>query len=61
MSFAGLTVVSLESRRADLVENLVRDEGGICFNAPSVRELPLEEPEPYTWREFVEGIKALQA
>ena len=41
MSFAGLTVVSLESRRADLVENLVRDEGGICFNAPSVRELPL--------------------
>jgi uroporphyrinogen-III synthase len=43
MSFAGLTVVSLESRRADLVENLVRDEGGICFNAPTVRELPLEE------------------
>jgi uroporphyrinogen-III synthase len=43
MSFAGLTVVSLESRRAGLVENLVRGEGGICFNAPSVRELPLEE------------------
>lgn len=43
MSFAGLTVVSLESRRADLVENLVRGEGGVCFNAPSVRELPLEE------------------
>ena len=43
MSFAGLTVVSLESRRADLVDNLVRGEGGICFNAPSVRELPLEE------------------
>ena len=31
MSFAGLTVVSLESRRADLVENLVRDEGGIIL------------------------------
>lgn len=43
MSFAGLTVVSLESRRADLVENLVRSESGVCFNAPSVRELPLEE------------------
>lgn len=43
MSFAGLKVVSLESRRADLVENLIRAEGGVCFNAPSVRELPLEE------------------
>src|SRR5690606_15395961 len=43
MSFAGLTVISLERRRADLVENLVRSEGGVCFNAPSVRELPLEE------------------
>lgn len=26
-----------------MLENLVRSEGGICFNAPSVRELPLEE------------------
>lgn len=46
MPFDGLRIVSLESRRADLVEELVRQQGGVCFNAPSVRELPLEENEP---------------
>ena len=44
-SLSGLRIVSLESRRADLVEKLIRDQGGDCFNAPSVRELPLEENE----------------
>ena len=43
MPLSGLQVVSLESRRAELVETLVRQQGGECFNAPSVRELPLEE------------------
>jgi uroporphyrinogen-III synthase len=46
MPFDGLRIVSLESRRANLVEDLVRQQGGDCFNAPSVRELPLEENEP---------------
>lgn len=46
MSLNGLEVVSLESRRADLVEELVARHGGKCFNAPSVRELPLEENAP---------------
>ncbi|MBI1357480.1 MAG: uroporphyrinogen-III synthase [Acidobacteria bacterium] len=41
--FGGLRVVTLESRRADLVEKLVRQEGGESFNASSVREVPLEE------------------
>jgi len=46
MSLAGLEVVALESRRADLVEDLVARHGGACFNAPSVRETPLEENGP---------------
>ncbi len=45
MSLAGLKVVSFESRRAELVENLVRQQGGDCFNAPSVRERPIETDE----------------
>ena len=46
MPFGGLRIVSLESRRAQLVEDLVRQQNGDCFNAPSVREIPLEENEP---------------
>lgn len=42
-SFGGLRVLTLESRRADLVEKLVRQEGGESFNAPSVRETLLDE------------------
>lgn len=45
MPFGGLRIISLESRRADLVVDLVRKQGGECFNAPSVRELPLEKNE----------------
>jgi len=45
MSLAGLKIVSFESRRADVVENLVRQQGGDCFNAPSVRERPIETDE----------------
>ncbi|MCB9383954.1 MAG: uroporphyrinogen-III synthase [Bryobacterales bacterium] len=46
MSLAGLNIVSFESRRADLVVDLVRAQGGECFNAPSVVEIPLEENGP---------------
>jgi uroporphyrinogen-III synthase len=38
----GLHVLTLESRRADLVGKLIVEQGGECFNAPSVRERPLE-------------------
>ena len=46
MSLTGLEVVALESRRAGLVEELVERHGGSCYNAPSVRELPLQENGP---------------
>ena len=42
MGFGGMRVLTLESRRADLVQKLVAEQGGECFNAPSVRERPLE-------------------
>jgi uroporphyrinogen-III synthase len=42
MRFGGLHILTLESRRADLVRKLVVEQGGDCFNAPSVRERPLE-------------------
>lgn len=42
MGLKGLRVLTLESRRSDLVEKLIMEQGGECFNAPSVRERPLE-------------------
>jgi uroporphyrinogen-III synthase len=42
MGLEGLHILTLESRRADLVQKLVAEQGGECFNAPSVRERPLE-------------------
>jgi uroporphyrinogen-III synthase len=42
MGFEGLRILTLESRRPDLVQKLVAEQGGECFNAPSVRERPLE-------------------
>jgi uroporphyrinogen-III synthase len=42
MGFEGLRILTLESRRADIVQKLVAEQGGECFNAPSVRERPLE-------------------
>jgi uroporphyrinogen-III synthase len=42
MGLRGLRVLTLESRRSDLVEKLIVEQGGECFNAPSVRERPLE-------------------
>lgn len=40
MDLTGLQVLSLESRRADLMEQLIRRHGGTPFVAPSVKELP---------------------
>jgi uroporphyrinogen-III synthase len=42
MGLKRLRVLTLESRRSDLVEKLIMEQGGECFNAPSVRERPLE-------------------
>ena len=43
MPFAGLRVLSLESRRAKEMEALVRREGGDPFVAPSVQERALDD------------------
>src|SRR5262245_56623790 len=42
MGLNELRVLTLESRRADIVEKLIAEQRGECFNAPSVRERPLE-------------------
>ncbi len=42
MPFAGLRVVSLESRRATDMETLILREGGVPFVAPSVKEEALD-------------------
>src|ERR1700690_1506304 len=43
MSFAGLRVLSLESRRAAEMAELIRRQGGVPFVAPSMRGVPLED------------------
>src|SRR5258708_21370662 len=43
MSFDGLHVLSLESRRASEIETLIRRAGGDPLVAPSMRETPLEQ------------------
>jgi uroporphyrinogen-III synthase len=43
MPFDGMSVLSLESRRAAEMAELIRKQGGLPFVAPSMRELPLEE------------------
>src|SRR5271167_3887605 len=45
MSFAGMQVLSLESRRAKEMAQLIRSQQGEPFVAPSMRELPLERNE----------------
>ena len=44
MPFAGLRVLSLESRRAKEMDALIRKEGGEPFVAPSVQERALDDP-----------------
>src|SRR6266849_1362639 len=52
MEFGGLRVLSLESRRADVMEQLIRRHGGDPFVAPSVREIPFEQhDEVFRWAE----------
>src|SRR5436309_10500446 len=43
MSFHGARVLSLESRRAAEMAELIRKQGGDPFVAPSMREVPIEE------------------
>ena len=43
MPLAGLRVLSLESRRSNEIDLLIRKQGGQSFVAPSVRERPLED------------------
>ncbi|MGA2592103.1 MAG: uroporphyrinogen-III synthase [Bryobacteraceae bacterium] len=45
MSFAGMRVLSLESRRATEMAELIRRQGGEPVLAPSMRETPLEQNE----------------
>src|SRR5437868_1421487 len=45
MSFAGMRVLSLESRRANEMAQLIRNQQGDSFVAPSMREAPLEHNE----------------
>ena len=45
MSFAGMNVLSLESRRSAEIAELIRKQGGEPVLAPSMREAPLERNE----------------
>jgi uroporphyrinogen-III synthase len=50
--FAGARVLSLESRRADLMEQMIERHGGRAFVAPSVKEIPFtQHDEVYRWAE----------
>lgn len=56
MSFAGLRVLSLESRRANEIETLIRRLDGDVFVAPSVQERALEDHADAI--RFVERLEA---
>src|SRR5580700_10965762 len=45
MSFGGTQILSLESRRAKEMAQLIRNQQGVPFVAPSMREAPLERNE----------------
>src|SRR3954463_2989864 len=48
--FAGARVLSLESRKAEAMEQLIRRHGGDPFVAPSVKEAPFDRhDEVYRW------------
>jgi uroporphyrinogen-III synthase len=50
--FRGLRVISLESRRADLMAQLILRHGGVPFVAPSVKEVPFQQhDEVFSWAE----------
>src|SRR4051812_10986811 len=46
MTFGGKRVLSLESRRAAEIAELIRRQGGEPFVAPSMREVPLADKDP---------------
>jgi uroporphyrinogen-III synthase len=46
MTFDGKRVLSLESRRASEIAELIRRQGGEPFVAPSMREIPLADNDP---------------
>ena len=56
MPFGGAGVLSLESRRAPEMAELIRKQGGNPFVAPSMREIPLEEN--HAAFRFAEGLFA---
>lgn len=56
MSFAGLRVLSLESRRAKEIEGFIRRLDGDPFVAPSVQERALEQHGDVA--RFVERLEA---
>lgn len=56
MSFDGKRVLSLESRRAAEIAELIRRQGGVPFVAPSMREVPLEQNRALT--DFAERLFA---
>ncbi len=41
---SSIRVCSFESRRADDIRSLIERNGGVCTNAPSLRELPRIRP-----------------
>ena len=56
MPFDGLRVLSLESRRSAEIDRLIRNQGGVPFVAPSVREVPLaQNPEALAFAEKLFG------
>lgn len=56
MPFDGLRVLSLESRRSSEIERLIRNQGGVPFVAPSMREVALEDnPQAFSFAERLFG------
>src|ERR1700731_527281 len=52
MSFTGLRVLALESRRSAEMGELIRRQGGDPFVAPSMREAPIDNnPEAFQFAE----------
>jgi len=49
-----LRICAFESRRADDIRSLIERQGGIAINAPSMREIPLEQNSQAF--EFAEGL-----
>jgi len=58
MSFAGLRVLSLESRRAKEMEALIVRQGGVPFVAPSVKERAVDDDQAAL--RFVEQLETDQ-